>query len=114
MTPGGDWAAKDGDFQSVADAAAVGQGVQIRCGMFLNECFLDNGIGIDWTNKILVKNADPLVVRAIFSSEISKVPDVTNVVGADLQDDGNRNASISYLIDTIYSVDPIAGHVGAP
>lgn len=113
-TADGEWDITGGKFSTVADAAAVPQGIRIRVGMFLRECFLDNAVGIDYPNVILVKNPDPLVIRAVIGTEIAKTPDVTNVVGADLVDDGARNASISYSVDTVYSEIPLSDQVGIP
>lgn len=37
-TEDNEWAVENGDFATVADAAAIPQGIRIRCGMFLREC----------------------------------------------------------------------------
>lgn len=113
-TEDGNWDVSNGDFTVVADADAVPQGIRIRVGMFLRECWLDEGIGIDYPEQILIKNPDPLVVRGLISAEIVKTPDVTNVVGAQLIDEGDRNASISYQVDTIYSEDPLTEQARIP
>lgn len=113
-TADNEWSVSNGDFESVADEEACLQGIKIRCGMFLRECWLDPGIGIDYTEVVLVKNPDPLLIRAVFTAEISSVPDVTNVVGAQLIDDGDRNASLVYAVDTEYSTEPLSGQLGVP
>lgn len=113
-TVDGEWDVDGGDFTTVADAEAVPQGIRIRVGMFLRECFLDESIGIDYPNVVLVKNPDPLVIRGVFAAEIAETPDVSNVVGAQLIDEGSRNASIEYLVDTIYSEAPLSGQIGVP
>jgi hypothetical protein len=108
------WAVENGDFATVAGAEAVPQGIEIRVGMFLRECFLDESIGLDWPEDILVKNPDPLVIRGLIGGRIAATPDVTNVVGAQLVDQGNRTASIEYVADTVYSEDPLSGQIGVP
>lgn len=114
-TEDGEWYTADGDFASIADAPAVPQGIRIRVGMFLAECYLDETVGINYVDLILIKNPDPLVVRAIIGSEIAETPDVTNVVGAQLlQEPGSRDASIDYAVDTIYSEEPLTGQIGVP
>lgn len=113
-TEDNEWAVENGDFATVADAAAIPQGIRIRCGMFLRECWLNQGIGIDYPEVVLVKNPDPLVIRGVFAAEISATPDVINVVGAQLIDDGDRNASIEYIVDTVYSTEPLPGQVVVP
>lgn len=110
----GEWSIVNGDFATVGGEDAVGQGVRIRLGMFLGECYLDEDAGIDYVNSILVKGPDPLVVRGLLSTAIAATPDVTNVIGAELQLDASREASIGYLIDTVYSESPVSGQVGVP
>jgi hypothetical protein len=111
-TSDGEWTVANGDFSTVADADAVPQGIRIRVGMFLGECYLDESVGVDYVDSILVKGADPLVVRALLSTAIADTPDVTNVVGAQLVDDGDRQSSIVYQVDTTYSDEPISGQIG--
>lgn len=115
-TEDGEWYTDNGDFDSVADAAAVPQGIRIGVGMFLGEAYLDETIGVDYIDSILIKNPDPLVVRALIGEAIARVPDVTNVVGAQLVDaeDGTRSASIAYRVDTIYSEEPLSGQIEVP
>lgn len=111
----GEWVVEDGDFATVADAEAVPQGIRIRVGMFLGECYLDESIGVDYIDSIFVKNPDPLLVRSLLEAAIARTPDVTNVVGAALVGpDGEREASISYAADTIYSDEPLVGQIGTP
>lgn len=111
----GEWAVENGDFATVADEEAVVQGLEIRGRMFLGECFLDESVGVDYVDKVLVKNPDPLVVRAEFTRAFLRVPDVTNVVGAELVGpDADREASISYAVDTIYSDTPLSAQVETP
>lgn len=110
----GEWVVENGDFATVADADAVPQGIRIRVGMFLGECYLDESIGVDYIDSIFVKNPDPLLVRSLFETAISGAPDVTSVIGAQLVNEGGRDYSISYAADTIYAADPIVGQVSVP
>lgn len=115
QTTNGEWAIANGDFGVVAGAAAIPQGIQIGLGMQLGECDLDESIGVDYVGSILIKNPDPLVVRALLSEAISQTPDVTNVIGADLVEDGKtRQASISYEVDTVYESAPISSLIAVP
>ena len=114
-TSDGEWAIADGDFSSVAGADAVPQGIRIRLGMFLGECYLDETVGVDYIDSILVKNPDPLLVRALLSQAIAETPDVTEVVGAQLVQVGlTRDASIAYECSTVYSDVTLASQVGVP
>lgn len=113
-TADGEWAVRNGDFAAVAGEAAVPQGVRLRLGVILGECYLDEQVGTDyWT--IMEKAQDPLVVRAILEEQIAATPDITNVVGADLQrEGGTREASISYSYDTVYSTETLADQQAVP
>lgn len=116
-TEDGEWAIVNGDFAFAEGADAVPQGIRIRLGMFLGECYLDESVGVDYLGSILdVKNPDPLVVRGLLQDQIAQTPDVTNVVGAELvqADDGSREASIDYQVDTIYSTSTFSGTIGVP
>lgn len=111
-TTDGEWDVTGGVFSTVADAEAVPQGIRIRVGMFLGECYLDESIGVDYIDSILIKNPDPLVVRALISDAIASTPDVTNVIGAQLvQESATRDASIEYSADTIYGETPITDQI---
>lgn len=110
----GEWVVENGDFVAIADADAVPQGIRIRCGMFLGECYLDESVGVDYIDSVFVKNPDPLLVRSLFETAIARTPDVTNVIGAQLVNEGGRDYSIAYVADTIYSDNPIVGQVSVP
>jgi hypothetical protein len=110
----GEWVIENGDFATVADAEAVPQGIRIRVGMFLGECYLDESIGVDYIDSVFIKNADPLLVRSLIERAISGTPDVTNVIGAQLVNEGGRAYSIAYTADTIYADEPLASTVAVP
>ncbi len=112
-TDDGEWDVSGGQFHSVAGAEAVPQGIRIRLGMFLGECYLNEDEGVDYIDQILIKNPDQIVVRSLLSEAIADTPDVTNVQGAQLQlaDDGSREASIQYVADTVYAEEPITAEV---
>lgn len=112
----GDLAVVNGDFATVSGAAAVEQGIAVRLKTFLGEIWLDESVGTPWVQQIMgVKNPDPVVVRELLAEQIASVPDVTQVVGADLQiDNVTRQATITYTVRTIYSTTPISGEVTGP
>lgn len=107
MTATGGWAVAANDFTTVAGAAAVPQGVKIRSQQWLGEIFLDESIGVDYEGRVLVKNPDPLEVRAEFIQAVESTPDVTSVVAAALVGpDSARGASLALQVATIYSQEP--------
>lgn len=136
QTRAGDLAVVNGDFQLVGDNArwsapvrawalaewgtddaqqiAVMQGAACRARMMRGDCWLDEGIGIDYLGRVLVKGARPEVVRQLLTAEISSTPDVTSVQAAALVVDRERRASITYTLRTTYSTTPIEASIGAP
>lgn len=110
----GEFVTSNGDFVKVSGQGAVQQGIRVSLGLFLGECFLDENAGTDYLGSINIKNPDPLLVREILRQRIARVPDVTNVVGAQLVDDGDREASIEYAYDTVYSEDTLAEQAPVP
>lgn len=110
----GDLAVENGDFQTVADAAAVPQGIGIRCRSVLKEIWLDEEQGVPWTEVVLVKNPDPLVVREVFREAIMDTPDTVDASGTDLQvDHATREGAIDFKVGTIYG-QPVEGQVSTP
>lgn len=109
----GEWVKSNGDFVKVAGAEAVSQGIRISLGLVLGECFLDESAGTDYLGQINIKNPDPLVVREVLRARILRVPDVTNVVGAELNGpDADREAEIDFAYETIYSDEAIRDSIG--
>lgn len=107
-TATGGWLVVNGDFTTVAGSAAVPQGAKIRAQMWRGEVFTDESIGVDYEGKILVKNPDPLEVRAEFVDAISDTPDVTAVTAAAIQGpDSQRRASLNIQVSTIYGPNPV-------
>lgn len=108
----GDMAVGGGDLSTVAGVAAVKQAVNITVKVILGEIFADQSIGIDYLNQILIKNPDPFVVRQLIRDRIVNIPDVTDVVGANLTvDRAARTGSIKYSIRTVYSTSPVIDSV---
>lgn len=103
LTEDGEWDIQNGDFTKVAGQAAVPQGIRVRCRFWKGECYLDEAQGVDYHDVVYAKPTDPLRVRSEFETAIRSTPDVRNVVGAQLIDEGQRNASIDYQYDDAYS-----------
>lgn len=105
----------NGDRATVAGAAAVRQAIKIRVRVFLGEILLDQSIGVDYLNQILIKAPDPVVVRELIKDRIASVPDVVQVVGADLQiNRSTREGTIRYKYRDVYSTDPVTDSVTVP
>jgi hypothetical protein len=110
----GEWVTSNGDFVKVGGVDAVPQGVRIRLGMILGECYLDESVGVDYLGSINIKNPDPLVVRELLRQAIAATPDVTNVVGAQLIQEAGREAAVDFAYDSIYSEQTISDQVDVP
>lgn len=111
----GDLAVENGDFATISGGDAVPQGIKIRLQMFRGECYLNEDAGVPYFDNILIKNPDPLLVRALLTEAISATPDVTAVLAADLELDGEtREASISYTVDTEYSTVSVSEQIEVP
>lgn len=107
----GDLAAVAGDFATVAGQAAVLQGIRVRVQTFLGEIFLNQDLGVDWLNQILVKNPDAIVVRELLREAIADTPDVTDVIGAQLRKVVDRSYVINFKVLTVFSSTPLEGSV---
>lgn len=115
LDPDGDWDFTGGDRVFVSGEAAVRQGVRIKVLTFLREIFLDESIGVDYLNVVLVKNPDPNAVREALRARIASVADVTEVVGTNLDlDRATRAAAISFKYRTVYSQTPVVDSVAVP
>jgi hypothetical protein len=115
MTATGGWAVAGNDFTTVAGSAAVPQGVKIRAQMWLGEVWLDESVGVDYEGRVLVKNPDPIEVRAEFIQAVESTPDVTAVVGAGLAGpDAQRHAALALQVATVYSPDPVGVQAQVP
>lgn len=107
----GDMAVANGDRATVSGLDAVRQACKVKVQLFLGEIFLDQSLGVDYLNQVLVKNPDPLVVRELIRARLASVADVTEVVGAQLVKLPERGASLSYQIRTVYSATPVTDTV---
>lgn len=115
MTATGGWAVAGNDFTSVAGSAAVPQGVKIRAQQWLGEVWLDESVGVDYEGRVLVKNPDPIEVRAEFMAAVESTPDVTAVVAAALDGpNALRGASLAIQVATVYSSDPAGVQAQVP
>jgi len=107
----GDLAVVNGDFATVGGPDAVPQGIRIRVRSQFGEMYLDGAQGVDWQGSILVKGANPVVVRELIREAIVDTPDVTAAVGTQVQITADRQGSVSYTAATVYSSDPTIGEV---
>lgn len=75
----GDLLIVNGDFVLVDGAQAILQDIITRLRTFLGECFIDNTVGIDYFNSVMVKNPDQATIDGIFQNVILATPGVQSL-----------------------------------
>lgn len=63
------------------------QRIWIRLRFWLGEWFLDERLGVPWLQQILVKGADPRVIRAMLTKVVMSTPGVSRVAALDVRID---------------------------
>lgn len=82
--------------------AAIAQTIDTRLSSFLGNCFFDLQTGIDWFN-LLGSIANEAALNLAISTLILNTPSVTGLLQLSLGLSSNRNFSVSYQVQTIYS-----------
>lgn len=86
-----------GDYAFAEDLQSVKQGIQVRVRLWLKEYWLDTSQGVPWREDILVRNANPAIVKADISAAIAATPDVTSVSNVSYSfDSQGRSAKVAY------------------
>lgn len=70
----------NGDLQLVDGTTAILQNILQTLKIFFGEWFLDQSLGIDYFNQILIKNPNRDVINAIFINQILSVPGVISLL----------------------------------
>lgn len=91
----------NGDYGFAADEQAVKQGIQVRALLYLNDVWYNLDLGVPYLESVLIKGANPIVVKAEIGRNIALTPDVTNVVAVSLvTDDTTRHAAVNYTCNS--------------
>ena len=103
-----------GDYLRADGVQAVKQGIMCRVGLFKGEYWLNTAAGVDYLNRILIRNAQPAVVQGEIGGAIAQTPDVTQVqaVTYTAPTFPARRASVTYTAKTTEGT--ITASVGAP
>lgn len=89
------------DYGFASGKQAVKQGIACRVRFWYRECWLDEARGVRYQDRILIRNANPLVVQAEIARAIAAQPDVTSVQLLTYSGpDRDRHASVSYRAST--------------
>lgn len=70
---------RSGELSLVHDADAVGQGLQCNLNTHAREWELDESIGVDYLDRVMVKGATDSVVRAEFTDQILATEGITDL-----------------------------------
>lgn len=97
-----DWTFGKGKNDYVKNNAEVEQSIRTRLGMFLGDCFFDQGAGIDWFSNLGSKNQLPL--NLYISSIILNTPNVTGILQLSAVLTADRKFTVQYKVQTTYSV----------
>ena len=96
-----DWTFGKGLNDYVFNNAAIAQNINTRLNSFLGNCFFDIGAGIDWFNLLGAK--DQTALNLSISSIILNTDGVTGIIEISISLDANRNFSVTYKVQTVYS-----------
>lgn len=97
-----DWLYGKGANDYRQDTLAIAQNIKTRLQSFLGDCFFDVNAGVDWFNLLGAK--DLTALKLSIASTILNTEGVVELVQLffDLNP-ANRDLSISYAVNTIYS-----------
>jgi hypothetical protein len=83
------------------DNDAIGQNLVTRLRSFLGDCFFDVEAGLDWYNLLGFKNQ--LAVNLAVRTAILNTEGITKLIELSMVLSQNRNLTITYSADTVYS-----------
>jgi hypothetical protein len=90
-----------GDLQLVRGVEAIKQHARQRLQLFKGEWFLDADAGMDFWGTILIKNANPDLVRAEIEKAITGTPGILELQQLDLRfDSKTRTLTVSWRATT--------------
>jgi hypothetical protein len=95
-----DFVVRNGDFAMATDKVGIKQSIDIRLSFVRGEWFLDESIGIPYYEVIFVKNPSLVVVREVFREALDDTPGVLEILALDVGYDGNRIASVPWIVST--------------
>ena len=101
-TNAGDWRFGHGFQDYLIETEAIKLNITTRLRCFINDCFFDAEMGLDWWNLLGSKDVNKIsmdIRRVILESEgVTAITDMQLV-----RDIGERALTITYKIDTLYS-----------
>lgn len=103
-----DWIFGSGQQAYTKNDLAIDLDVKTKLQVFLTECFFNIELGLPWFQLLGSKDKNAIILY--IKQAIMNVEGVTNISELEFSIDNDRNATIRYVIDTIYTTQ-LAGTV---
>jgi len=98
----GDWTFGTGKSSYLQNNMAVAQRVQTRLYCYLNNCFFDTTLGVDWLNLLGGKNV--VALNLAISGMILNTEEIIGINQLTTRlDPDTRGFSVQYNVQTVYS-----------
>ena len=99
----GDWTFGQGKGNYLSGNPAIGLNIRTRLLSWVGDCFFDANAGVDWTNRLSLKNQ-----KRILDAELRRIIlqsyGVTGIVSFSTRlDDATRTYNATYEVTTIFS-----------
>lgn len=105
----GDWIFGNGKSSYKESGLALAQNIKTRLLEWKTDCFFNNDAGVDWKNRLDKPNQIDLL-RDEIRSVILKTDGVSDLLNLESKFI-NRKLSVSYLVNTVYSKQPISENI---
>jgi hypothetical protein len=103
ITSTSDWTFGKSQNNYVVNIQAVRQNIQTRLQSWLGDCWFDTGAGVNWLGYIGSKDQTAMTLG--LASVILNTAGVTGLIQLSASlNDNSRSISISYQVQTVYSV----------
>lgn len=96
-----DWVFGSGLQSYAKNDLAINYDIKTKLQSFLTECFYNPELGLPWFQLLGSKDKNAIILS--IKQAIINVEGVTEIVSLEFFLDTNRNATIKYVINTIYS-----------
>jgi len=101
----GDWIFGQGKQSYFTENAAIRADISTSIKTFFQECFYDPNFGVPWFSILGQKNKDLFIMT--IKNKILEVDGVTRVVDLTYDLNADREARVTYSVNTIYTVQLI-------
>jgi hypothetical protein len=103
----GEWVFGAGKQNYPRDVLAIMVNLKTRLMVFQTECFWDNGAGLPWYTLLGAKDSAPLLLA--LRTKILETYGIVGIVALSYAIDTDRNLTVNYTVNTIYSAGVSGG-----